>query len=658
LTDEDGPYIELMAGVYTDNQPDFSFLQPFETRTFSQFWYPIREIGPAKNANRRMAVNFEAKDQQIRIGVCATEAFENARIVVTAGPDPVIDMTVDVGPGRPVVLNSSLEREYPEPTLRVFSASGEELIRYQREEQAKEPLPRPATEPLPPNEIPTCEELYLTGLHLEQYRHATRYPELYWNEALRRDPDDVRCNNAMGLLRLRRGEFAQAEVHFRRAIERLTRRNPNPADGELHYNLGLSLRFLNHLDEAYEAFYKATWIRAWQAPGYYALAQIDGMRGDFASALEHLDRALTADSQLLQARNLKSAVLRALGRVQEAAVLAAETIRMDRLDFWSRNELNLATAAPDREFFELMRRDAQTCLDIALDYAGAGLWRDAITLIRRFRAFKGNVAPIHPMLHYALGFFLEKAGDPASALESYRDAVMAQSDYCFPARLEEMVILEAARQANPHDARAPYYLANLLYDKRRYHEAIQYWKQSCMLDPGFAIPWRNLGIAEYNIGKDSNEARRCYQKAFGANPTDARLLYEWDQLEKRIGAPPLERFERLETHLDLVYRRDDLVVELVTLYNLTGRSEKALEVLGSRRFHPWEGGEGLVSGQYVAAHLTLGRALLESNQPAPALAHFESARNYPDNLGEGKHLLTSEADLDYFTGEYRASPRF
>src|ERR1039457_1440279 len=52
LTDSDGPYIELMAGVYTDNQPDFSWLHPYETRTFSQFWYPIREIGPVKNANR------------------------------------------------------------------------------------------------------------------------------------------------------------------------------------------------------------------------------------------------------------------------------------------------------------------------------------------------------------------------------------------------------------------------------------------------------------------------------------------------------------------------------------------------------------------------------------------------------------------------------
>ena len=52
LTDEDGPYVELMAGVFTDNQPDFSFLAPFETRTFEQAWYPIRAIGPASGADR------------------------------------------------------------------------------------------------------------------------------------------------------------------------------------------------------------------------------------------------------------------------------------------------------------------------------------------------------------------------------------------------------------------------------------------------------------------------------------------------------------------------------------------------------------------------------------------------------------------------------
>ncbi len=65
LTDADGPYIEFMAGVFTDNQPDFSWLQPYETRTFSQFWYPIQEIGPVKNANRLVAVNLEKNEGNV-----------------------------------------------------------------------------------------------------------------------------------------------------------------------------------------------------------------------------------------------------------------------------------------------------------------------------------------------------------------------------------------------------------------------------------------------------------------------------------------------------------------------------------------------------------------------------------------------------------------
>ena len=48
LTDADGPYIELMTGVYTDNQPDFSWLQPYEEKTFTQYFIPYRELGVEK----------------------------------------------------------------------------------------------------------------------------------------------------------------------------------------------------------------------------------------------------------------------------------------------------------------------------------------------------------------------------------------------------------------------------------------------------------------------------------------------------------------------------------------------------------------------------------------------------------------------------------
>ena len=41
LTDADGRYCELMAGSYSNNQPDFTWLNPYETKCFSEFWYPI-----------------------------------------------------------------------------------------------------------------------------------------------------------------------------------------------------------------------------------------------------------------------------------------------------------------------------------------------------------------------------------------------------------------------------------------------------------------------------------------------------------------------------------------------------------------------------------------------------------------------------------------
>ena len=55
LTDTDGQYAELMAGSYTDNQPNFSWLEPYETKEFSQYWYPISKIGIPDYANLRCA---------------------------------------------------------------------------------------------------------------------------------------------------------------------------------------------------------------------------------------------------------------------------------------------------------------------------------------------------------------------------------------------------------------------------------------------------------------------------------------------------------------------------------------------------------------------------------------------------------------------------
>ena len=75
-------------------------------------------------------------------------------------------------------------------------------------------IPEPAQAAKDPHEILTCEELYLTGLHIEQYRHATYLPDDYYLEGLKRDEGDIRLNTAYGMLLFRRGLLEESERHF------------------------------------------------------------------------------------------------------------------------------------------------------------------------------------------------------------------------------------------------------------------------------------------------------------------------------------------------------------------------------------------------------------------------------------------------------------
>src|SRR5206468_10903760 len=136
-------------------------------------------------------------------------------------------------------------------------------------------IPEPAQPVKEPKDIATNEGLYLAGLHLEQYRHATYSPVLYYEEALKRDPSDIRNNNALGLWYIRHGQFAKAEKYFRTAIASQTKYNTNPFEGESLYNLGLAFVYQEKFEAAYGYFYKAAWNAGWQDKCYLQLARID-----------------------------------------------------------------------------------------------------------------------------------------------------------------------------------------------------------------------------------------------------------------------------------------------------------------------------------------------------------------------------------------------
>lgn len=241
-----------------------------------------------------------------------------------------------------------------------------------------------------------------------------------------------------------------------------------------------------------------------------------------------------------------------------------------------------------------------------------------------------------PMLKYYEAFYLEKAGDTSAADQALREAAARSPYCCFPNRLEDAAALAFALERNPADARAPYYLGCLFYDKRNYSEAQRLWERSAQQDDSFATIWRNLALVYHNQCGDPQKARDALERAFSLDTTDARVLLELDQLYKKLGMAPEERLEHLRRHEQTMQMRDDLCAEFITLLNLTGRFDEAHAMLMQRRFHPWEGGEGKVTRQYVCALCGMARHAMAEGRPAEALPLLRQALVFPHNLGEGK----------------------
>jgi tetratricopeptide (TPR) repeat protein len=659
LTDVDGPYIELMAGVYTDNQPDFAFLMPGETKTWSQYWFPIQGIGTVQQAGVEGALHLSVTAGRIRLGAMTTRR-ERVAIRLTAAGRTLWERTAELAPDQPLVEQVALPAGVQPHDLRLAMLDGDarERLAYQIAAPVDTAEPATATEPPPPAQVASIEELYLTGVHLTQYRHPTRMPEPYFAEALRRDPGDARTNVAVGSAAYIDGRFAVAEQHARAAIARLTHRNPNPADGEAFHLLGLALRAqadqaalgvasdgrsaARLLDDAYAAFYKATWNQAWQSAAFVAIAEIDLRRGEPAKALEHLDRALRVNTDHLWARNLRVVVLRRLGRSTEADAALAANRALDRLDWLARHLAG-----------EAIRCDAKTRLDFAHDLARAGLYAEALNILAD--AEPSRISGTAPMLAYTRAAFCQLAGDRTAAADHLRSARVAAADYCFPARLEEAIILAWAIAQGSDDARAMAFLGQLYFDRKRHAEAMELWERSLAIDPAQAVTWRNLGQGRWNARRDGAGAAEAYARARALDPRNPRLLFEADLLAKRRGVPVGERLAALESAHDLIPCRDDLAVEYADLLNQSGRHREAEAFLASRRFQPWEGGEGLARGQHVRTQLALSRAALAAGDAAAALRHAEAADGSPANLGEAKHLLVNDSEVQLVLGDAAAA---
>ena len=660
LTDEDGPYIELMCGVFTDNQPDFSWLKPFEEKTFTQYFMPYKKVGQVKNATIDAAVNLELCGKSAHIIVYATSPHSCVSVDLYVKGRMAGAIETELSPEK--VYEGTLPvNAQKETDLRVVVRDGEKvLVEYQPAEQEIPEMAKPAMKALKPEEILTNEELLLTAEHIEQYRHATFLPDPYYLEALKRDPGDMRVNNAYGLLLMRRGNFEDAVPYFESSIRRSTMMTPNPYNSEAMYNLGVCLLYLGREDEAYDRFYKACWSNEMQEMSFYYLSAIAMRKGRLDAALDFAEKSLVKNAHNIKARGLKAAALWKLGREEEALEMIASSLVVDPFDYVSRFiEYQITHSAQDLEKMKgLMRGFAGNYLAGARDLLEAGLYAEALEFLS---LFEGE----DPLVDYYRAYASNrKAGrssraeadafESASALSTYEKAEKDDPAWCFPNKLEDILVLEDAvrtlRENGKKAAKASYYLGCLFYDKLQYDRAMQLWERSEEEDDSFPTVHRNLALVYFNKKGKTEEALRQMERAFSLDQSDARVFLELDQLYKKAGVPIEKRLEKLGSHPELSHKRDDLMVEELTLRNSSGQYEQVYEAIMSHSFRPWEGGEGKVPMQYKTSLVQMAVRLLKAGDAEAARQKLELALLYPENLGEGRLEGTKDNHIWYWLG--------
>ncbi len=171
------------------------------------------------------------------------------------------------------------------------------------------------------------------------------------------------------------------------------------------------------------------------------------------------------------------------------------------------------------------------------------------------------------------------------------------------------------------------------------------------LDGCFPVALRNLALSYYNKmgrrgGSESRDGAGLRSEPGGC----AHFFLELDQLYKKLGVTAEERLANYGANQETFMKRDDAVIEYITLKNQLGRHQEAYELTMSRRFHPWEGGEGKITTQYTVALVELAKEAIGNGEPELAQELLNRALTYPENLGEGKLEGTKDNHIYYYMG--------
>ena len=612
LTDTDGEYAELMAGSYSDNQPNFSWLAPYETKIFSQRWYPISKIGSPTFANLNCAFRLDKENKTLKLQ--STKIYNNATVKIFDNDNVYFEENCELIPNK--ALDFKI-KDLPQYVNVLVVADGKTVAEYKQKKSDKFNMPDVITDMPSAAGMNDVDELYLAGVHVDQYRDPHTNPDSFWKEALKRKNNHIPTLIAMAKYELSRCALDSAESYIKKAIDTVTVYNERVQSGEVYYTYGRILEAMGETDKAYNYYYKAYWAADSVAKAMTRIALIDIKRKDYNEAVRHAENALDYGKNNNLAVSALAIALREIGETRKADIILKEQLQKDKLDHLARYLMG------KDDFYGIMDSDPlQTCLDIAFDLSSMGRYEDIISLIEGLISF--NDSNKKQMAYYTLGYYKFLKGLDGSG--EYKKAETAPLGKAYPVRYEEQKILEDVISKTESE-NAKMLLGCLLYNKLDYNKAAELWEECDAY-----IGRRNLAVAYFSHLKRGEEALSIMKSLVNERKTDEELLYETVCLMDKMGVTPQEKIELITSHK---VTRDDVLTELSKAYNQAFMPDKAIETLMSHDFVPCEGGEHAIADQYMFAYLVKGKTELDSGNFTKAIEYFREGQILPQSLGAG-----------------------
>ena len=642
LTDEDGPYLELMMGGYSDNQPDYSFINPMSTKRGTIYYYGIKNMEDIKEATSDFAINLDKKGEKAVVQVNATSDVKNLTLEVYAGERVLFQDKISLTPSEGYTKEIPVDADLPSEWLglRIFSEEKKELIAWQPTPKKNLPHPEVYKEPVDPAAYKNNDDLLLAGLRLEQFANAYFDPEKYYKGALSKESDDFVINSQLGTYLYKRGLKTEAEKYLQTAVKKVTANHIRPKYAEPLYYLGLCLADRGDLAEACEYLYRATWNYEWTSPAFTVLARLEYLRGNVDRAIDNTSKALTADPMNIEALLLKSVLLRRIGNFEDAKVAAEKVITLDPLNFTALNELallseHLSTGKTAQQWLQilkkLMRNQVDNYLESAARYGNAGFYQEAINLLTQFQVSGDQNVPGLPMIDYHLGYYYDAMENKTKAKESFASATNRPLEYCFPYGDVSRNALEKSLEYFSEQPSA-YYLLGNLYCNNRHDKAIENWKKAISLNGNVAVFHRNLAFALANYSESAGEASIHIRKAIELDNAEPLFYVEaFNYMEYAKESP-----EKLADFFMSVTAKapvDPAVQAIdVRLKNYFGKYDEAITVMEKMRYRTAERAPFNMHVYWLDAHVQQGICAMEEKRYDEAERNFLRALEHPANL--------------------------